>query len=533
MTKTPGRLSSRIALVALALAVALPGQLAATQGCHGDLVPNGAVNGADLGAMLSYWGPRTSDPFSIASDIDGDGAVDGADLGTLLANWGYCPATISAVSPAQGCLLGGTVVTITGTWLGSVASVTVGGLPCSGVTVDSATSLRATVPAGASGAADVAVTTLGGTTVSASAFTYRDMVVSMVSPSDGLPAGGTSVTITGECLGNVTAVTVGQAPASAVTVVNTSTVTAVTPPGSLGAANVVLSGVKGSTSVPGGFTYWSITLPPWATLLEAEPDPAVVTNPTLRDAISATGLAWRVRDTATQIEMLLVPPGAFTMGSSALDPEAMLNHEAPSHAVTLTQPFYIGRYEVTQAQWTAEMGSNPSFFRAPEYPDSDLRPVESVSWDAIQPFLVASGMRLPTEAEWEYACRAATTSSRYGALDAIAWWGGGEWSGQAFNGNSNGTTHRVGLKQGNGFGLHDMIGNVGEWVNDRYGDYTSQPVTDPAGAVSGPIRVLRGGSWWSGSVYSRSAVRSTFMFPFDSYPATVSNQYGFRVARTP
>ena len=165
MTKTPGRLSSRIALVALALAVALPGQFAAAQGCQGDLVPNGAVNGADLGVLLSYWGPRTTDPFSVASDIDGNGDVNGADLGLLLANWGYCEATIASVSPSQGCLLGGTVVTITGTWLGSVASVTVAGLPCSGLTVDSATSLRATVPAGASGAADVAVTTLGGTTV--------------------------------------------------------------------------------------------------------------------------------------------------------------------------------------------------------------------------------------------------------------------------------------------------------------------------------------------------------------------------------
>ena len=98
MTKTPGRFSSRIALVALALAAALPGRLAAAQGCQGDILANGIVDGADLGAMLSYWGPRTADPFSLASDIDGDGTVDGADLGALLANWGYCPATISSVS---------------------------------------------------------------------------------------------------------------------------------------------------------------------------------------------------------------------------------------------------------------------------------------------------------------------------------------------------------------------------------------------------------------------------------------------------
>ena len=150
MTKTPGRLSSRIALVALALAVALPGQLAAAQGCPGDLVPNGAVNGVDLGVLLSYWGPRTADPFSVASDIDGNGDVNGADLGLLLSGWGNCPG-----------------------------------------------------------------------------------------------------------------------------------------------------------------------VPDWATLVEYAPDPTVVTDPALRAAITATGLAWRVRDTATQIEFVLIPPGTFNMGCSA------------------------------------------------------------------------------------------------------------------------------------------------------------------------------------------------------------------------
>ena len=91
MTKTPGRLSSRIALAALALVAALPGRFAIAQSCQGDVVPNGIVNGADLGTLLSYWGPRTADPFSIASDIDANGVVNGADLGLLLANWGACP----------------------------------------------------------------------------------------------------------------------------------------------------------------------------------------------------------------------------------------------------------------------------------------------------------------------------------------------------------------------------------------------------------------------------------------------------------
>jgi formylglycine-generating enzyme required for sulfatase activity len=523
MTKTPGRLSSRIALLALTLAVAPPGRLAAAQGCQGDLVPNGAVNGADLGVLLSYWGPRTADPFSVASDIDGNGDVNGADLGLLLSGWGNCPATISSVSPSQGCLLGGTVVTITGTWLGSVASVTVGGLPCSGVTVDSATSLRATVPAGASGAADVAVTTLGGTTVSASAFTYREMVVSAISPNGGSPAGGTAVTITGECLGNVTAVTVGQAPASAVTVVDASTVTAITPPGPFGAAEVAVSGSKGSTPVPGGFRYLSV--PSWATLVEAQPDPAVVTDHVLRAAIEATGLAWRVRDSGTQIEMLLVPPGTFQMGCiMGSNQYGCRSIEQPVHQVTLTSAFYLGRYEVTQAQWTARMGSNPSSFQASSgYPDSGSRPVERVSWNTIQGYLAATGMRLPTEAEWEYACRAGTQTPFYnGSMDdntvgALAWYAP----------NSGSQTHAVGGKAANGFGLHDLLGNVSEWVNDRYGTYQSGTQTDPSGPASGKVRLSRGGAWNFDTFWVRSTSRDGVT------PSDVYNFVGFRVARNP
>jgi formylglycine-generating enzyme required for sulfatase activity len=505
MTKTPGRISSRIALVALALAAALPGRFAIAQSCQGDVVPNGIVNGADLGTMLSYWGPRTADPFSVASDIDGNGTVDGADLGALLASWGYCPATISSVSPSQGCLLGGTEITITGTWLGSVASVTVGGVPCLGVTVDSPTSVRATVPAGASGAAALAVTTLGGTTMSASAFTYRDPVVSAISPSAGASAGGTAFTIIGECLGHVTAVSVGASPASAVTVVSASTITAVTPPGPLGAADVVVSGGKGSITVPGGFSYLSI--PSWATLVEARPDPAVVTNPELRTAIEATGLAWRVRDTGTQLEMLLIPPGTFQMGcvmrSNAFP---CFSWELPVRQVTLTNAFYLGRYEVTQAQWQATGGSNPSYFQG--YSDSASRPVERVSWNDIQWYLGATGMRLPTEAEWEYACRAGTQTPFYNGstndftVATLAW----------YRGNSGSQTHAVGGKAANDFGLHDMLGNVYEWVSDWY-DSSS--------------KVHRGGGWNVETDIVRSSGRTA------DVPSHANWFIGFRVARNP
>ena len=509
---------SRFALVSVALIVALPTRFASAQGCQGDILANGIVDGADLGAMLSYWGPRTADPFSVASDIDGNGSVDGADLGALLASWGYCPATISSVSPSQGCMLGGTAITITGTWIGSVTSMTVGGLPCSGVTVDSPTSVRATVPAGAAGAADVAVTTLGGTTVSASAFTYRDMVVSAISPNGGSPAGGTAVAITGECLGDVTAVTVGQSPASAITVVNASTVTAVTPPGSLGAANVVLSGVKGSTTVPGGFTYRSPWVPSWAILVEAEPDPAVVKEPLFRAAIVATGLAWRVRDAGTQMEMLLIPPGTFQIGC-IMGP--CFSSELPVHQVTLTGAFYIGRYEVTQSQWAAKMGSNPSWFQGQS--DSASRPVEMVSWNGIQAYLGATGMRLPTEAEWEYACRAGTQTRFYNGsnddatLTSLAW----------YEPNAGNRTHAVGRKAANAFGLHDMLGNVWEWVSDWLGAYPSSAQTNPTGPVSGSSRVFRGGSWINDAGNTRSSYRSS------EFPSNKYNLLGFRVARNP
>ena len=215
--------------IATALALTLP---AAAQSCPGDILADGVINGADLGAMLSYWGPRTTAPFSVASDLNGDEVINGGDLGLLLSAWGPC-------------------------------------------------------------------------------------------------------------------------------------------------------------------------VPSWATLIEAAPDPDVVTNPTLRAAIVATHLPWRVLDTATQMEMVLVPPGSFLMGCS---PSVSIGCEAvelPVHAVSLTRPFYLGRFEVTQSQWAARMGSNPSAFQgaSPEVPAEQvpMRPVEMVSWGTVQAFLAATGMRLPAE----------------------------------------------------------------------------------------------------------------------------------------
>jgi formylglycine-generating enzyme required for sulfatase activity len=128
------------------------------------------------------------------------------------------------------------------------------------------------------------------------------------------------------------------------------------------------------------------------------------------NAIIVTGLPWRVRDNASNIEMLLVPPGTFTMGCSASSSHACFPDESPLHQVTLSA-FYMGRYEVTQAQWLTEMGSNPSNFQGASYPDAASRPVEMVSWNMIQPFCTQNSLRLPTEAEREYAYRAGTTTA--------------------------------------------------------------------------------------------------------------------------
>jgi formylglycine-generating enzyme required for sulfatase activity len=200
--------------------------------------------------------------------------------------------------------------------------------------------------------------------------------------------------------------------------------------------------------------------------------------------------------------------------------------------VTLTQPMYLGRYEVTQAQWTAVMGINPSFFQNPsaEVPAAQVpfRPVEQVSWNDIQDFEAATGLRLPTEAEWEYACRAGTSTafnlppngtSADALLGQMAW----------FRDNSAFQARPVGQKQANNLGLHDMHGNVYEWVEDWFGvDYYAQsPAIDPEGPTNGADRVIRGGGALDLSEYCRASFRSGID------PVLLANNLGFRAARTP
>jgi formylglycine-generating enzyme required for sulfatase activity len=221
-----------------------------------------------------------------------------------------------------------------------------------------------------------------------------------------------------------------------------------------------------------------------------------------------------VRKNSIGMEMVWIPAGTFRMGSENGDA-----FEKPVHRVTISQGFYMGKYEVTQGQWQAVMGTNPSYFK-----DCGSNcPVEQVSWEDAQEFIRKLNARndgytyrLPTEAEWEYAARAGTTGDYYGNLDSIAW----------YDGNSGNTTHPVRQKQANAFGLYDMSGNVWEWVQDWYDDkyYSRSPATDPAGAGSGQGRVVRGGSWRSYASYTRSANRYGDTPPLRSYGS------GFRVA---
>jgi surface protein len=222
-------------------------------------------------------------------------------------------------------------------------------------------------------------------------------------------------------------------------------------------------------------------------------------------------------------QFALIEAGTFLMG----DDDSGVARESPAHTVTLSQPFLMQKTEVTQGQWRAVMGENPSWFSA----CGDLCPVEWVSWDDIQLFLAAlntqdpgKSYRLPTEAEWEYAARAGTTADYggTGVLDDMGWYSGNS----AVDGVLQ--THPVARKLPNHWGLYDMHGNVLEWVQDwSYRVYTTDGVTDPTGPETGSSRVVRGGSWLNVASYARSAYR------LYSLPSVRSGNLGFRLARTP
>jgi formylglycine-generating enzyme required for sulfatase activity len=187
------------------------------------------------------------------------------------------------------------------------------------------------------------------------------------------------------------------------------------------------------------------------------------------------------------MRMVRVAPGTFVMGSPPGEP--MRQEEETPHRVALTRAFRIAATEVTERQWLAVMPQRRAL------PASGDRPVASVSWKEAQEFCLELSRkegrtyRLPTEAEWEYACRAGATSATAAGTDlAVAW----------YSENSDGTTHPVGVKAPNAWGLHDMLGNVAEWTADGYAPYPrAAEVADPAGPPTGSTRVVRGGSWRS------------------------------------
>jgi formylglycine-generating enzyme required for sulfatase activity len=230
------------------------------------------------------------------------------------------------------------------------------------------------------------------------------------------------------------------------------------------------------------------------------------------------------------MSFLYIPPGSFLMGSPEDEPER--NDDELQHRVTLTKGFYMQTTLVTQRQWKAVMKDNPSCFKN----ERNDYPVEGISWNDCQELIrtlnAADGScvyRLPTEAEWEYACRAGAQSAfangdiSEAPCDADSCLGHMAW----YRANSDGRSHQVATKAPNAWGLYDMHGNLCEWCQDRYGEYSAFPAIDPAGSNEGDLRVGRGGSWFSSAESCRSARRF-------SWPSDFRNDFiGFRLVAEP
>ena len=225
-----------------------------------------------------------------------------------------------------------------------------------------------------------------------------------------------------------------------------------------------------------------------------------------------------------KLDMVLIPAGEFMMGSPNSDRNAAAD-EKPQHRVRITKPFYLGKYPVTQEQWTAVMGVNPSFFKGAK------NPVEEVSWDDCLQFLrrlnekVGGGKyQFPTEAQWEYACRAGTTT-RYCFGDDETGLADYGW----YDKNSGGKSHPVGEKKPNAWGLYDMHGDIWQWCLDWYdpGYYAVSTTDDPTGPATGTARVSHGGCWFSPASSARSANHGRIE------PEHRGSHLGFRVCMVP
>ena len=257
--------------------------------------------------------------------------------------------------------------------------------------------------------------------------------------------------------------------------------------------------VKLKASAPSNLQI-TLTKEATATQQSTVAQPTIAQQPIVQPTVTnSDNISIPIKD-GISIEMVRVEAGTFTMGATP-EMENPLYEEKPAHQVTLTNDYYIGKYEVTQALWKAVMGNNPSNFKG------DNLPVEQVSWDDCQEFLsklnsiTGKTFRLPTEAEWEYAARGGNKSRGY------QYSGSNNLSDVAWNINNSGSkTHAVGSKQANELGIYDMTGNVWEWCQDWYGKYSSSSKTNPTGANRGSKRVARGGSW----IFNLLACRSSY-----------------------
>ena len=293
--------------------------------------------------------------------------------------------------------------------------------------------------------------------------------------------------------------------------------------------------------------------PAWFEVVSQQPGPEV-TDPVMRRRLKQSGQPWKVRDRATGIEMVLILPGEFVMGSPAAEP-GRRDNEGPPHRVRLTKAFYLGATEITQAQWRGVTGSSQGFF------PGDDKPADG-SWDDLRSFLAvanaanptgAEPLRAPTEAEWEYACRAGSSGpfsfegtprhevlnfndgvvrSPYtdGKLQVVDGRLIVEWETPPSPGCRMGSA-RAGSLPPNAWGLHEMHGNLAEWTADRYADeaYAARGplVLDPIlPADADDPHTLRGGDWYKPARNARAAAREI------GSPRTRSNRIGFRVART-
>jgi formylglycine-generating enzyme required for sulfatase activity len=255
-----------------------------------------------------------------------------------------------------------------------------------------------------------------------------------------------------------------------------------------------------------------------------------------RQTVKELNLPLEVRTRKTGIVLRLIPPGTFTMGS----PMSESGREAGEtpHRVEMTIPFYCGKFEITRAQWQRVVGATPFYFKSADantpFRDADVNcPVERVSRQECE-FLFLKKLcqlegvpegtyRFLTEAEWEYACRAGTASPYYfddsnSVLGQYAW----------YSENSGDQTHPVGQKRPNAFGLYDMLGNVSEWCEDRYGEYPYSSIVNPAGPNRGEYRVYRGGNWAADAAFCRSAYRTGI----ETNRNSCLDNLGLRIARS-